>query len=658
MKKTLLFSLLMMSVSTAFSQGHYYVDLIDNKGNRTQTYPDVTEINPEIQQIINEVDTVAIYNSVAWMQQYVRDAYSPEALLTQNWLVEQYESIGLDPSVFYFFADYPNSDTLDAGNVMAIQRGTKYPDEYVIVSSHYDHPDGPGADDNASGTAGVLEIARVLSQYSFDRSIIYINFNVEENGQIGSLEYSKECARQNMNILGVFNLDMLGWYPPEFDTIRMFTSCYHGSRNLYDFYVNVANLYLPETPTGWKTEGETGAGDHHCFFLYEYPALYIGDIEYIDMNPCYHRACDTIGNGFNNFALARAFVQATMAATIELANGILPPQNLAATCDGSKINVSWDEMTDALSYKLFKDNEFLAELTENQFEDYEADDSEIHEYHVVAVLPDGSQTLESNHDRMHVTQPLTLPFFNDFEENTDGFVFCDTMWKQNDDTSYGDHALANVSQMPRDYFTYAETDWFSIPSASPNATLAFDYYLKGNGYQNNFGYLPYQMYHFMIEATTDRVHWHKLDAVESSSSMWKHREVSLNNFIGEQYVQIRFLVEDLSNSLYERDGEKKSAKIIIDNFTIDYSFLDVTENKYVTFNKVEICPNPASSQIEVFADIEGQYNVSIYNLMGVKVYENKCFENGNIDISSLASGIYFLKVTKGSRSIAKRVVVE
>lgn len=656
MKKILLFSLLLMAVATAFPQGHYYMDLIDNKGNRTQTYPNVTEINPEIQQIINEVDTMAIYNSVAWMQQYVRDAYSPEALLTQNWLVEQYESVGLDPLVFYFFADYPNNDTLDAGNVMAIQRGTKYPDEYVIVSSHYDHPDGPGADDNASGTAGVLEIARVLSQYSFDRSIIYINFNVEENGQIGALEYSKECARQDMNILGVFNLDMIGWYPPEFDTIRMFTSCYHGSRNLYDFYVNVANLYLPETPTGWKTEGETGAGDHHCFFLYEYPALYIGDIEYV--NPCYHRACDTIGNGFNNFALAQAFVQATMAATIELANGTLPPQNLAATCDGSKINVRWDEVTDASSYKLFKDNELLAELTENHYEDYEADDGEKHEYHVVAVLPDGSETLESNHDRMHVTQPLTLPLFNDFEENTDGFVFCDTMWRQEYISTQGSEVLSNISDMPRDYFTYVETDWFSIPDTTTNISLSFDYYLSTDGF-NSFGYEPYRPFHFMVEVTTDRIHWHKVDALAKTSPFWKNCEVSLNDFIGEPYVQIRFLVENILNTdIYKGDDGRFWAKIFVDNFTIDFSVLDVVENEYVTFDKLEICPNPASSQIEVFTDIEGQYNVSIYNLMGMKVYENQCFENGNIDISSLASGIYFIKVTKGTRSIAKRVVVE
>ncbi len=648
-----------MAVATAFPQGHYYMELIDNKGNRTQTYPNVTDINPEIQQIINEVDTVAIYNSVAWMQQYVRDAYSPEALLTQNWLVEQYESVGLDPSVFYFFADYPNNDTLDAGNVMAIQRGTKYPDEYVIVSSHYDHPDGPGADDNASGTAGVLEIARVLSQYSFDRSIIYINFNVEENGQIGALEYSKECARQDMNIIGVFNLDMIGWYPPEFDTIRMFTSCYHGSRNLYDFYVNVANLYLPETPTSWKTEGETGAGDHHCFFLYEYPALYIGDIEYIHQNPCYHRACDTIGNGFNNFALARAFVQATMAATIELANGILPPQNLAATCDGQKINVRWDEVTDASSYKLFKDNEFLAELTENHYEDNEADDGEIHEYHVVAVLPDGSETLESNHDRMHVTQPLTLPFSNDFEENTDGFVFYDTMWRQEYILTQGSEVLSNISDMPRDYFTYAETSWFLIPDTTTNISLSFDYYLSTDGFVNSFGYQPSHRFHFIVEVTTDRIHWHKVDALAKTSPFWKNCEVSLNDFIGEPYVQIRFLVENISNTDKCRgDDGKFWAKIYVDNFTIGHSTLDVAENEYNTFEKVEVCPNPASSQIEVFADIEGQYNVSIYNLMGTKVYEYQYFENGNIDISSLPSGIYFLKVTKGSRSIAKRIVVE
>lgn len=163
MKKTILFALFLIAASTMKAQFHW--EPIDHQGNRTQTYPKVTEPNPEIQAMMNQVDTANIYNSIAWMQQFIREAYSPEAMLTQNWLIERYEELGLEPSIHYFIDRH--NDTLDAGNVIAIQPGTLYPDEYIIVSSHYDHNSGPGADDNASGTAGVLEAARILSQYTF-----------------------------------------------------------------------------------------------------------------------------------------------------------------------------------------------------------------------------------------------------------------------------------------------------------------------------------------------------------------------------------------------------------------------------------------------------------------------------------------------------------
>ena len=53
--------------------------LIDNKGNRNQTYPSVTETNPTIMEMIRQVDTVNLYNTIDWMQQYIRDAIKPEA---------------------------------------------------------------------------------------------------------------------------------------------------------------------------------------------------------------------------------------------------------------------------------------------------------------------------------------------------------------------------------------------------------------------------------------------------------------------------------------------------------------------------------------------------------------------------------------------------
>ncbi|MBQ6306131.1 MAG: M28 family peptidase [Bacteroidales bacterium] len=649
MKKTILFALFLIAASTMKAQ--FYWEPIDHQGNRTQTYPKVTETNPEIQAMLNQVDTVNIFNSIAWMQQFIRDAYSPEALLTQNWLIERYEELGLEPSIHYFIDKH--NDTLDAGNVIAIQPGTVYPDEYIIVSSHYDHPDGPGADDNASGTAGVLEAARILSQYSFKRSIIYVNFNAEENGLYGSMGYAKECAHQDMNILGDFNLDMIGWYPPELDTIKMYTACYHLSRNLYEYYISVANLYLPETPTLWLTGGEAGRGDHIRLCTYEYPAIYLGDVEYLSQHPCYHTPCDTIGNGVNNFKLAEAFVKATIAATAELANGDLPPQHFAATCDSTTIYLRWDEAENAIYYRLFRDDVLIAELTDTAFEDNEAYDSQMHDYYVVAVKTDGMENNESNHEKMMVSPALSLPFFNDFNEDARGVRLLGDGWqhlqKTEDDYYWG--MKASFDKDTNGFISVAETDWFSIPSDISNVTLSFDYFTQAtfdyNFWDRFFG-------RFNIQVSTDRVRWHLLDALHSKN--WKHVEFSLNDYIGEPFVQVRILAEDVKNWHPENKVSSVYDLYGIDNLTIDFSSVDLPETKYELFTTLEICPNPTASQIEIHTDLDDSYLLSIYNLTGIKVMEINDFHNGSLDISTLPSGVYFIKATQFGKSISKRII--
>jgi len=651
MKKIILFAVFLIAASTMKAQ--FYWEPIDHQGNRTQTYPKVTETNPEIQAMLNQVDTVNIFNSIAWMQQFIRDAYSQEALLTQNWLIERYEELGLEPSIHYFI-DKQN-DTLDAGNVIAIQPGTVYPDEYIIVSSHYDHPDGPGADDNASGTAGVLEVARILSQYSFERSIIYINFNAEENGLYGSMGYAKECARQDMNILGDFNLDMIGWYPPELDTIKMFTACYHLSRKLYEYYTSVANLYLPETPTLWLTGGEAGGGDHIRFCTYEYPAIYLGDVEYISQHPCYHTPCDTIGNGVNNFKLAEAFVKATIAATAELANGDLPPQHFAATCDSTTVYLRWDEAENTSFYRLFRDNVLIAESTDTAFEDNEANDGQMHDYYVVAVKTDGTENNESNHEKMMVSPALSLPFFNDFNEDAQGIRLLDDSWQhiQKTDDDYYWGTKASLDKDTNGFISVAETDWFSIPSDISNVTLGFDYFT-----QATFAYSFWDRLvgRFNIQVSTDRVHWHLLDAIYSRN--WKHIEYSLNNYIGEPFVQVRILAEDVRNWHPENKVSSVYDLYGIDNLTIDFSSVGLPETKYELFTSLEICPNPTASQIEIRTDLDDSYLLDVYNLMGVKIMEINDFHDGSLNISTLPSGVYFIKVTQFGKSISKRIIKE
>lgn len=651
MKKTILFTIFLIAASTMKAQ--FYWEPINHQGNRTQTYPKVTEINSEIQAMLDQVDTVNIYNSIAWMQQYLREAYSPEALLTQNWLIERYEELGLEPSIHYFIDKL--NHTLDAGNVIAIQPGSVYPDEYIIVSSHYDHNSGPGADDNASGTAGVLEAARILSQYSFKRSIIYINFNAEENGLYGSMGYAKECARLDMNIIGGFNLDMIGWYPPELDTVKMYTACYHLSRNLYEYYSSVANLYLPETPTLWLSRGEAGRSDHIRFCTYEYPAICLGDVEYLSQHPCYHQLCDTIGSGVNNFKLAEAIVKAIIAATAELANDDLPPQHFAATCDSTTVYLRWDEAENTSYYRLFRDNDLIAELTDTAFEDDEANDGQMHDYYVIAVKTDGTEYNASNHEKMMVSPALSLPFINDFNEDTQGIRLLGDYWQhiQKTENDYYWGTRASYNKDTNGLLSILETDWFSIPSDVSNATLSFDFFTLASSF-NYHGDVMTSMGRFNIQVTTDRVHWHLLDAIYSSQ--WKHVEFSLNDYIGEPFVQVRILAEDLRNWHLDKAASRTSNLYGVDNFTIDFSCVGIPETSFELFTLLEICPNPTSSQVEIHTDLDNSYLLSIYNLMGIKVMGFNNFHDGNLDISSLPSGVYFIKVTQYGKSISKRII--
>ena len=104
-------------------------------------------------------------------------------------------------------------------NVVAIQRGTKYPDRYVIMSGDIDSrvsdnnnftSDSPGANDNATGMAGALEAARVLSNYKFPASIIYVGLSGEEQGLFGGKIMAKYAKENNWDIIGVLNNDMIG----------------------------------------------------------------------------------------------------------------------------------------------------------------------------------------------------------------------------------------------------------------------------------------------------------------------------------------------------------------------------------------------------------------------------------------------------------------
>lgn len=183
-------------------------------------------------------------------------------------------------------------------NVMAIKRGTKYPNRYIIMSGDIDSrvsdpldgtSDSPGANDNASGMAGVIEAARVLSKYDFPTSIIFLGLSGEEQGLFGGKFLAADAKKDGWNIVGVINNDMIGNIkgidgvidnmsfrifsepnPPKQDEQKHIWNRFYGgevdgpSRQLARYIHNMTKTYLPQmNPIMIYRLDRFGRGGHH-----------------------------------------------------------------------------------------------------------------------------------------------------------------------------------------------------------------------------------------------------------------------------------------------------------------------------------------------------------------------------------------------------------
>ncbi len=125
----------------------------------------------------------------------------------QNWIVDKYTSYGYTNITVDSFTYFGNT----TANIIIEKQGCQYPNTYVIVDGHYDTKNGPGTNDNGSGTAIILEIARLLKEVDTKYSIRFIHFSGEEDGLKGSQDYVNTVViPQSMDIKVVFNIDEVG----------------------------------------------------------------------------------------------------------------------------------------------------------------------------------------------------------------------------------------------------------------------------------------------------------------------------------------------------------------------------------------------------------------------------------------------------------------
>jgi Zn-dependent M28 family amino/carboxypeptidase len=199
-------------------------------------------------------------------------------------------------------------------NVVAEKRGTVSPEKVLIVGAHYDTvPESPGADDNASAVAVLLEVARHVQGVSLGSTVRLVAFSLEESGYIGSTHYAKKTKQQDRQVIGMFSLEMVGFTGPK-QNYPLYMDPKHYP-NVGDFIGIVGNkrsegllggvrqilkTHAPELPAEFLSVPGNGDGleevrlsDHSPFWDQGLPALLWTDTAFL-RNPNYHRPTDRI----------------------------------------------------------------------------------------------------------------------------------------------------------------------------------------------------------------------------------------------------------------------------------------------------------------------------------------------------------------------------
>jgi len=197
-------------------------------------------------------------------------------------------------------------------NIVAEKKGRTSSDRVLILGAHYDTvPGSPGADDNASAVAVLLELGRIIQAVPFGPTVKLIAFSLEECGYIGSAHYAEKARRGGEKIIGVISLEMVGfthtkqdypayvnpkYYPNVGDFIGIIGN--EPSKSLLERVYRSFRTYIPQLPSEFLLVPGNGEGmeearlsDHSSFWDLGFPALMITDTAFL-RNPNYHLPSD------------------------------------------------------------------------------------------------------------------------------------------------------------------------------------------------------------------------------------------------------------------------------------------------------------------------------------------------------------------------------
>jgi hypothetical protein len=244
-----------------------------------------------IQDFVSRIDANGIKQDVEMLANFKsRQAGSPDNQRATAQLKEILLGLGLEVKEFCYRAG--------ACSIVADKKGESKPDEVIMLFGHFDSvgKNFAGADDNASGAAVLLEVARALKDYGNKRTFRYFATNGEENGLLGAEHYANELIKSGeikKIVLGI-NMDMVGYNSNgivELETDGQYES-------LAKWFSSLATTY-----TKLKTKITIGAwgSDHVPFIRGGVPTLLTIE-DWSTKTPCYHMECDKPSSLNYNYA--------------------------------------------------------------------------------------------------------------------------------------------------------------------------------------------------------------------------------------------------------------------------------------------------------------------------------------------------------------------
>jgi hypothetical protein len=284
--------------------------------------------DPDIVAIVSQVSETEYTAYIQRLQDFVtRYSRSDSCRAAEQWAADTFSEMGLETDFIPYYYTGKNQY-----NVVGRQVGTVYPDSIYIIVAHMDATShnpwqsAPGAEDNGSGSACVLEAARVLSQHRFDCTIEYVLVTGEEQGLLGSQAYANYCFNEGYNLAGVLNFDMIsyagsyGW-----DTNIYADQNFPAEMALADLLAQLTDDYTDAYSIREDTDGPVFGSDHYYFSFFGYPAPFSIDAQLWgapDWYPWYHTTNDQISRLDLDFGTE--VVKGGVAALAALANVSAP----------------------------------------------------------------------------------------------------------------------------------------------------------------------------------------------------------------------------------------------------------------------------------------------------------------------------------------------